>query len=133
VQFVLFFLLQSIFFSPKADSLFPHSQKIIDATYIFNVKLENKPVLSPDCGIIAWATAIKYKVLNTDYPNFKGDYILILEPCPELKGKFFFSKGMFYKIKASKNSSANFGYSIINNYKKEKLPILWSRSTELLK
>jgi hypothetical protein len=98
--------------------------------YRFTGKLVKAVPLTPSCGIIAWAIVHKFEVLTTTFPNYGKKYVLIIQTCPEFLKENFFQKGIIYEIDVATNSGVTFGYSVINNYEKEKLPIFWTRKIE---
>jgi hypothetical protein len=112
-------------------SLFAQAPAASDsAKYMFKCKLTERVPLPAGCGVIAWALVQKFEVLQTDCPGYSNKYVLIIQPCPEFLGKDFFKKNDVYKIIAATTSGAPLGYTIVNRYKKEQLPIFWSRKAE---
>lgn len=80
--------------------------------------LEFSP-LFVDCGIMAMAYGLKFKLINTNY------FFVVIIPCPEAYGKYFFIQGNKYIIETSKITnidSAYRDYTIVNPYKKYNLP-----------
>lgn len=93
--------------------------------YKFIGKLLEKVTMTPNCGREAFAIVHKYKVLSTDFPNYKQNYVLLIQTCPEFNGKNFFQKNKIYEIDVSTNSGVTFNYTIFNEYEKDDLPIFW--------
>ena len=75
--------------------------------------------MTPNCGREAFAIVHKYKVLSTDFPNYKQNYVLLIQTCPEFNGKIFFQKNKIYEIDVSTNSGVTFNYTIFNEYEKD--------------
>lgn len=101
-------------------------------TYIVKGQLIEALPLTPDCGIIAWALALKFEILQSEIPGLKSDALVIIQPCPEFLGKDFFKKNKTYLVSVGRNNNASFGYTIVNKYEKEKLPAFWSRTIKLV-
>ncbi len=101
--------------------------------YDFTGKLVEEVKYPPGCGYIAWGLVHKFEVLQTNNPAYPNKYVLIIQTCPEFMGKDFFKKKQIYQIHAATNSGVTYGYVVINKYKKESLPIFWSRQTTLVK
>lgn len=100
-------------------------------TFSFKAKLAEEADLPPDCGIIAWAVVQKFEVIETNYPNYNNKYVLIIEPCPEFKGKHFFQKGVIYQMTCSVKSGVPFSYMLFSDrYKKDNSTTFWSKKTE---
>lgn len=98
--------------------------------YIFKCKLTEEVQFPPGCGIVAWALVQKFEVVETDCPGYNNKFVLIIQPCPEFTGQAFFKKGRIYKARVATNSGVTFGFSIVNKYKQETVPIFWSREIE---
>jgi hypothetical protein len=97
-------------------------------SYRIKATLIKAEKLSPDCGIIAWALAQRFKIIESDHPYLKPNYSAVLiQPCPELIGRNFFIAGSDYEITVSRNLAAPFGYSVINNFKRN-LFTFWIKS-----
>jgi hypothetical protein len=58
--------------------------------------------------------------------------VLIVEICPQQKGKHFFMTNGTYKMVAARHSNASFQTTFINEYADENIPAFWSRVTEKL-
>jgi hypothetical protein len=97
------------------------------AKYKFTGKLVETVPMTPGCGTIAWAIVHKFEVLTTTFPNYDKKFVLLIQTCPEFLKDSFFQAGTIYEIDAATNSGVTFGYSVINNYKKENLPTFWTR------
>jgi hypothetical protein len=95
--------------------------------YKLKAKLVNARPNPPGCGVIAWANAQKFEVIESNYPLPKGSKIIIIQPCPEFLGIDFFKNKKNYLITFGKHNNAPFGYTIINEFEKEKLPTVWCR------
>jgi hypothetical protein len=95
--------------------------------YHFKVKLRSALPLPPGCGTMAFGHLQKFEVLSTDFLNYDKKFVLIIEPCPEFLGDNFFQDDKIYEVDVATNSGVTFGYSYLNNYEKENLPIFWSR------
>jgi len=95
--------------------------------YKFIGKLVETVPMTPGCGTFAWAIVHKFEVLTTTFPSYDKKYVLIIQACPEFLKDEFFKAGSTYEISVATNSGVTFGYSVINNYEKENLPIFWTR------
>lgn len=95
--------------------------------YVFKVKLVNPVVSTPHCGFIAFAVVLKFQVLLTNYPNYNQQYVLLIQPCPEFLKQGFFEAGRVYDLDVATNSGVTFGFTLVNNFEKEKLPTFWIR------
>lgn len=101
--------------------------------YTLKCKLIEQAPFPAGCGIFALALVHKFEVLETNYPGYTQKYVLMIQPCPEFIGRAFFKAKHNYKIFAATNSGVAFDYIVVNKYKKEQLPIFWSREIELIK
>jgi hypothetical protein len=101
--------------------------------YRFTVRLTNAFDLYPACGIIAFALAQKFQVISTDFPNYKHQFVVLIEPCPEFLGKKFFETDTVYVARVASNSGVSFSYTVYNPYQSEEWPILWIRNIAKVK
>ncbi len=103
------------------------------ALHSLKVKLIKAEPSTPHCGVIAWALTQKFEIIESDFSYMKPKYpILLNKSCPEFLGPEYFITNRVYLVKVAENSGAPFGYSVINNYQKEKLPIFWIREIKLV-
>ncbi len=104
------------------------SQNVIkqDSIYKFKARLTDNSTLTPGCGVIAFAVAKIFEIIESDYPVNRNVTIII--QCPELNGNGFFVTDEFYSIEAGLKNDASFDWLIIpQDYAKEKLPVFWAR------
>lgn len=96
--------------------------------YSFKVKLvEDVNPPSAYCGCDANITGFKFEILDSDSTHLIGKHIVVLEECPEFKGKDFFVEGEIYSITAKRYNG--FDSPIIrNDYADENLPVFENKS-----
>lgn len=105
-----------------------------DSLYEFKAKLTDNSFLTPDCGIIAFAVAKKFEIIESKNHDLTNKYVTIIIQCPELYGNNFFVNRKIYSIKAGLNNDASFGWAIVpSDYAKKKLPVFWASEINLLK
>jgi hypothetical protein len=104
-----------------------------DSGYVFKAKLSDNTILTPNCGILAFAVAKKFKIIESENKNLTGKFVIIIIQCPELYGSIFFINSRVYSIEARKENVDSLG-GIIHpkGYKKKKLPIFWARNIQKL-
>lgn len=93
------------------------------------------PFFPPGCGVLSWAAAYRFKVIESNHPKFLSKPVIMIIGCPELYGHNFFLKDKVYTIKAARNNDGSVVEGSINpsNYKNQKLPIFWEREIKVLK
>ena len=97
--------------------------------YSFSGILTEQVELPAYCGIIAWASAFKFKIKRTDFKT-KEKHLIILIQCPRGREEKFFEVGKLYEGIMATNSGVTFGWSILNEYENEQLPTFWARTIE---
>ncbi|PCH66877.1 MAG: hypothetical protein COC01_07030 [Bacteroidetes bacterium] len=90
--------------------------------------LEEELYFPPPCEDVYHAIVYKYKVKQVIEGNYKNDYILIKQPCPELKGEDFFVSKREYLIDANTNKRDNIKWQTYNYYMSSELPKYWAIS-----
>jgi hypothetical protein len=98
-----------------------------DSTFhTLKVRLIKAEQGTPHCGLMAWALAQKFEILESDSYYMKPDSrIILINACPEFLGQGYFVTNRIYNVKVSHNSHAASLYNVINRYSKEYLPIFW--------
>jgi hypothetical protein len=99
--------------------------------YNLKAKLINAKPTSPGCGIFAWAVGQKFEVIESNSYLKPGSTIIIIQPCPELLGANFLKNGSTYSIKMGRGNNAPFSFIVINDFEKDKFPIMWCREIKL--
>jgi hypothetical protein len=92
----------------------------IGNNFTFKGKLISDVVKSPQCGIIASAIVLEFKVLDDPNNAISGKTIGIVIPCPELYGKDFFQNGEKYTLTVADKNQETFDYLIANEAALEK-------------
>ena len=115
----------------EADLLFKSIDNRAEKYFLKGYLLE-KLELPAGCGIFAFATAYKFRIIETDFKTRKK-YIIVLIQCPREKGENFYKKGAIYQINLATNSGVPFEWSIYNKYEKQNLPTFWARQIEIIK
>lgn len=118
IKTTLLFLL----FFPSRFSIAQSSNNIDSVQYYFKGKLLNEVPLPAGCGIRHTAFVQLFEVIDTDLKNYSNKYVLIVERCPESKGKGFFRKRRIYKMVVEKNSRWNVDV-LSNHYKGSDIPM----------
>lgn len=99
--------------------------------YLFVGELVKIPSGIKSCGgILPSGAAFKYRVIETDYVDYKDEFVIICTPCPPLYGEGFFVPGSLYRIKAATNSGVDWSIGIRDDYYKESTPKFWLRQIE---
>lgn len=108
------------------------SQSVVEKVqdYKFIGRLVETVRMPPNCGSFAFAVVHKYEVLETNYPDYDKQYVLIIQTCPEFLKDNFFKKNKIYHIDVAIDSGAEFSYSLNNEYEKEDLPTFWTRKVK---
>ena len=88
--------------------------------------------LPPGCGIIAFASALKFEIVNDVFP-FRKKQIIGLIRCPDGYGIEFFKKDNVYKAELAKENNDGFDYLVSPiNYKERKLETFWDEEIEII-
>jgi len=82
------------------------------------------------CGDNAIAVVFKFKVVQMLNGEINSEYILLIIPCPELKGENFFVKDQKYRIEATRDSPEAKNYAVVNEYPNENFPMLLATQIE---
>ncbi|MBL4654342.1 MAG: hypothetical protein JKY33_00785 [Bacteroidia bacterium] len=90
--------------------------------------LEDELYFPPPCEDVYHAIVYKYKVKEIVEGNYKNEYILIKQPCPELKGEDFFVSNQEYVIEANTNKKDHIKWQTYNYYMSSELPKYWAIS-----
>ncbi len=99
--------------------------------YLFVGELVEIPSGIKSCGgVLPSGAAFKYRVIETDYVDYKNEFVIICTPCPPLYGEDFFIPGSLYRIKAATNSGVDYSIGIRDDYYKESTPKFWPRRIE---
>ena len=97
-------------------------------TYTIKAKLLKAEGHPPHCGVIAWALAQKFEIIESDFDIPKPKFqCLLIQTCPEFLGENYFVKNKIYNLKVTKKSMTPFSYTVINPYEKDNLLIFWIR------
>ena len=83
---------------------------------VFEGKLLEMPSEAPKCGDLKVAVAYKFRVEKVVSGKIKRKSLVILIPCPDLKGDTFFEVNSVYLIEASENLTEAGSYTIYNDY-----------------
>ena len=74
-----------------------HSPQLTkDTVYEFTARLVEATYVGASCASFNYAVTQKFEVLQTNYPNYKYKYVLIIQACPERSGKDFFRANCVY-------------------------------------
>lgn len=111
------------------------SVKSLNSDYIFKAKMIDVPFFSPGCGVLSFAVAYKFKIVESSHPKFLNKLVLIVIGCPELYGSDFFLKDKVYAIRAAPTSDGFVAEGSIapRDFKNQKLPLFWEREIKILK
>jgi hypothetical protein len=100
-----------------------------DTVYEFTGRLVEPTYIGSSCASFNYAVIQKFEVLETNYPDNKYKFVLIIQPCPEQAGSDFFRANSVYKMITTKTIEQK-GFLIQNMYSGEHLPKFWSRDTK---
>jgi hypothetical protein len=95
--------------------------------YTFKARLTKVIPMTIRCGQSAEAIVQKFEVISTTFPKYDKQFVLLVQPCPELLEKDFFVAGQVYEVNVATNSGVTFGYFVHNLYQNENLPTFWTR------
>lgn len=115
-------LLIVIFISYQATSANQHSMKNEDI--LFLGKLVEQPSEAPRCGDIKVAVAYKFRIEKLIRGQSNEEFLVVLIPCPDLKGDSFFTINSDYHIEATNDLEHARSYTIYSDYGKTAL--LWA-------
>jgi hypothetical protein len=88
-----------------------------DTILVLEGILQEKPTDAPRCGDMAIAVAYRFKVDRVLRGKYRYRSIVVLIPCPDLKGEHFFEAGRKYYLETSINPGmASTTYTIYNDY-----------------
>ena len=105
-----------------------------DSLYEFKAKLTDNSLLTPGCGIIAFAVAKKFEVIECNDPELMNKHVTFIIQCPELYGKGFFINRKIYSVVAGLNNDASFGWIIRPpDYVNRKTRVFWARKIMISK
>lgn len=78
----------------------------ISDTTTFMVKARLVEVAPPPahCGIVAWALAQKFEIIESAIPDLRSESLIGIQPCPESLGEDFFTKNKIYLIAVGKKT-----------------------------
>jgi hypothetical protein len=101
-----------------------------DANHSENLKfkgvLAEELFLTPPCDSANYsAVTFKFSVVQILDGNYANKEVLMIQPCPELKGEDFFSENTEYVIEAGMENKSNLNFQIFNYYKNSPLPKYW--------
>ena len=120
-----FLLVFFLFFATTSFSQNDSSSIILKVRLI---KVEPSP---PPCGTVAWALTQKFEVIESNVNTIQPkQFVLLNQPCPADITRNYFAAGHLYKVKIAKTSGAPSGYTLLNEYSKESLPVFWIRDIE---
>jgi len=99
---------------------------------VFEGRLLEIPSEAPRCGDEKVAVGYKFKVEKLIRGEGVKNNVIVLVPCPDLKGNAFIQVKAIYRIEVTANLEDSTGYTIYNDYSKEK-KIWWSVNIEKIK
>ncbi len=90
------------------------------------------------CGVIAWATTLKFEIISENANFKKGQQILVIFCCPREMGDTMFVNKQDYLITTCGSSKEDkelteYDWTIFYKYEKESLQRFWNKSLEKLK
>ena len=91
---------------------------------IFEGRLLEMPSQAPRCGDLKVAVAYKFGVEKLVTGKTKEKTLVVLIPCPDLKGDNFFETDSRYQVEASADLQEARSYTIYNDYADRAL--LWT-------
>ncbi len=112
--------------APRVDT-----KKAAAASIVFDGQLLETPSDAPRCGDVKVAVAYKFGVEKLVRGKKGGKILVVLIPCPDLKGPSFFTAGASYRIAATDDLGEARAYTIYNDYARS--PLLWAISIEKLR
>lgn len=123
-------MLKKIFFIAIVNILFD-KESVAQNKYTCKVKLieysSNK--LPPYCGYFAFATTLKFELMDSINQYKKGQKILVIITCPRELGEKIYVNNQQYILTfcndKERKKQEKYGWSIFYTYKKEKLPTFW--------
>jgi hypothetical protein len=83
---------------------------------IFVGRLLEMPSEAPRCGDLKVAAAYRFGVEKLVKGKTKEKTLVVLIPCPDLKGDNFFETGSRYQVEASDDLQEAGSYTIYNDY-----------------
>ena len=94
--------------------------------YKIKARLVEEVPLPPGCGVVAWATAFKFKLIESNLDSSNQEIIIIFKCSGDYEKGFFKTKDV-YSGEIATNSGVSFGYSLDNKYEKGNLATFWNR------
>ena len=107
----------------------------------FNVKLIDYSTdkIPAGCGVIAFATTLKFELLENVGTLKKGQNILVIITCPRELGMENYMNNHQYELTVYGNSiedrklTEEYPWTIINKYENENFPRLWGKELKIIK
>ena len=90
------------------------------------------------CGVIAFATTLKFELLENADPLKKGQNILVIIICPRELGIEHYVNNHQYELTVYGNSKQDkklieeYPWTIFNKYENEKHPGLWCKELKII-
>ena len=107
----------------------------------FKVKLIDYSTdkIPADCGVIAFATTLKFELLENVDTLKKGQKIFVIITCPRELGMENYVNNHQYELTVYGNSkkeikiTKEYPWTIFYKYENEKLPRLWGKELKIIK
>jgi len=91
------------------------------------------------CGVIAWATTLKFELLENADNLKKGQPILVIITCPRELGMENYVNNHQYELTVYGNSkeerkiTEEYPWTIFHKYETENFPRLWGKELKIIK